>query len=89
MQSPRFVLLDEVSIGLAPIIVDQIFDFIRKLAASNVALLLVEQYVNRALEVADDVYLLGKGEVVLHGSPGELNGQDLFSQYRGGSTIVL
>ncbi len=50
---PRLVLLDEVSMGLAPLVVDEIFEFIGRLTAAGTAQLLVEQYVRRALDVAD------------------------------------
>jgi branched-chain amino acid transport system ATP-binding protein len=83
VQNPRFVLLDEVSMGLAPKIVDEIFEFLALLAASGASLLLVEQYVTRALEVADYVYLLNRGEVVFVGEPGELDADALAEQYVG------
>lgn len=83
VQHPRFVLLDEVSMGLAPKIVDEIFAFLELLAASGASLLLVEQYVSRALDVADYVYLLNRGEVVFLGEPGELDADALAEQYVG------
>ena len=54
--------------GLAPVVVDKIFEFLAQIAASGTALLIVEQYVNRALALADQVYLLNKGSVVFSGS---------------------
>jgi branched-chain amino acid transport system ATP-binding protein len=83
VQSPRFVLLDEVSMGLAPLIVDAIFEFLAVLAAEGASLLLVEQYVARALEVADYVYLLNRGQVAFAGEPAELDGADVFQTYVG------
>jgi branched-chain amino acid transport system ATP-binding protein len=83
VQGPRVVLLDEVSMGLAPKIVDEIFAFLATLAAQGASLLLVEQYVTRALAVADYVYVLGKGEVTFVGEPGELDGDDVFRAYTG------
>ena len=83
VQSPRVVLLDEVSMGLAPLIVDAIFEFLAVLAAEGASLLLVEQYVSRALEIADYVYLLNRGEVAFCGEPSELEGTDVFQTYVG------
>jgi branched-chain amino acid transport system ATP-binding protein len=83
VQRPRIVLLDEVSMGLAPKIVDEIFEFFALLRNEGVSLLLVEQYVVRALEIADVVYLLNRGEVAFAGDPGELEGEDVFSRYVG------
>src|SRR5262249_38050952 len=60
---PKIVLLDEVSMGLAPRIIDEIFEALEKLSRKGTSLLLVEQYVNRALRAADRIYLLGKGKV--------------------------
>jgi branched-chain amino acid transport system ATP-binding protein len=80
---PTVVLLDEVSMGLAPRIVDQIFDAIRGLAGDGVALLLVEQYVTRALAAADYVYLLNRGEIAFAGEPSELDDADVFASYVG------
>jgi branched-chain amino acid transport system ATP-binding protein len=81
VQNPRFVLLDEVSMGLAPKIVDEIFEFLQVIAAQGASLLLVEQYVTRALEAADYVYLLGRGTVTFAGEPGELDADALAEQY--------
>ena len=83
VQQPRFVLLDEVSMGLAPKVVDVIFEFLAVLAAQGTALLLVEQYVTRALAAANYVYLLGRGEIVFAGEPGELDADSLAEQYVG------
>jgi branched-chain amino acid transport system ATP-binding protein len=83
VQHPRLVLLDEVSMGLAPKVVDEIFEFLHLLRAQGVSLLLVEQYVTRALAIADLVYLLNRGEVSFAGEPGELEGEDVFRQYVG------
>src|SRR5207237_9864085 len=64
VRDPTVVLLDEVSMGLAPKIVDEIFESVAALAARGAALLLVEQYAPRALALADYVYILRKGTVV-------------------------
>jgi branched-chain amino acid transport system ATP-binding protein len=83
IQSPRVVLLDEVSLGLAPKVVDEIFEFLAKLRDEGAALVLVEQYVNRALALADRVYLLNRGEIVFSGRPDEVDEATLFEQYVG------
>lgn len=83
VQRPRVVLLDEVSMGLAPRVVDEIFDFLKRLAEEGTTLVLVEQYVARALEVADYVYLLSRGEVTFAGESSELSSSDLLEQYVG------
>jgi branched-chain amino acid transport system ATP-binding protein len=72
----RCILLDEVSMGLAPRIVEEIFEFLGRLAAQGVALLVVEQYVGKALELADYVYLLNRGRVAFVGEPIELEDND-------------
>jgi branched-chain amino acid transport system ATP-binding protein len=87
VQESSVVLLDEVSMGLAPAIIDDIFEFLHRLAAQGTAMLLVEQYVQRALEIADYVYVLRRGTVSFVGEPAELEGQDLFAQYLGEDSI--
>jgi branched-chain amino acid transport system ATP-binding protein len=83
IQSPQLVLLDEVSMGLAPKAVDEIFVFLNELRVQGVGLLVVEQYVARALEIADYVYVMSRGRIVFRGEPSELEGEDVFSQYVG------
>jgi branched-chain amino acid transport system ATP-binding protein len=80
----RIVLLDEVSMGLAPKIVDEIFEHLHHLAAQGAALLLVEQYVGRALEFADYVYILKKGRIEFAGEPTQLGSEDIMAHYLGG-----
>jgi branched-chain amino acid transport system ATP-binding protein len=84
ISSPRIVLLDEVSMGLAPLVVDEIFLFLEKLREEGAALLLVEQYVTRALELADYAYILSRGCVSFVGEPGELEDDTLFQRYMAG-----
>jgi branched-chain amino acid transport system ATP-binding protein len=79
----KTVLLDEVSMGLAPKIIDEIFEYLHKLAAAGAALLLVEQYVARALELADFVYILNKGRVQFVGESDELGEEQILASYLG------
>jgi branched-chain amino acid transport system ATP-binding protein len=83
---PRVVLLDEVSMGLAPRIVDEIFEHLRALADSGPSLLLVEQYVGRALELADHVYVLRRGRIEFAGAPWELGTDDILASYLGAAS---
>jgi branched-chain amino acid transport system ATP-binding protein len=77
------VLLDEVSLGLAPVLVDEIFDFLRRLASEGTTLLIVEQYVSKALALADLVYLLVRGRISYAGEATEFVDGDVFAQYLG------
>jgi branched-chain amino acid transport system ATP-binding protein len=81
LSEPTIVLVDEVSMGLAPKMVDQIFDVLVKLAGQGVSVLLVEQYARRALELADQAYVLSRGEVVLAGPTHEISYADVAATY--------
>lgn len=83
------VMLDEVSMGLAPILVDEIFRFLGRLSAEGHSLLIVEQYVSKALALADLVYLLVRGRVVFAGEPAEISGTDLFAHYLGAEAVEI
>jgi branched-chain amino acid transport system ATP-binding protein len=74
MACPRLLLLDEPSLGLAPSIVIELFRVVRHINASGVAVLLVEQNVAMALELARRAYVLEEGRIVAEGPPGELRG---------------
>jgi branched-chain amino acid transport system ATP-binding protein len=88
VQQPKVILVDEVSMGLAPKIVDEIFEFLHRLRSEDVSLLLVEQYVSKALEISDYVLILSRGTVAFAGEPAELRGDDVFEQYLGQATAV-
>jgi branched-chain amino acid transport system ATP-binding protein len=88
ISNPEHVLLDEVSLGLAPMVVDEIFAFLGRLVERGCALLLVEQYVDRALALADFVYVLDRGRIAFAGESRELEEVDVFATYVGrGSSI--
>ena len=72
MARPKLLMLDEPSMGLAPLIVNQIFDIITEISAEGVTLLLVEQNARKALQVADYAYVLERGEVAYHAPAAEL-----------------
>ena len=76
MSRPRLLMLDEPSLGLAPILVADIFRVIKEVHAEGVTVLLVEQNVFRTLEIADRAYVLGNGRVVLEGSGAQLLAND-------------
>ena len=72
MSHPKLLMLDEPSLGLAPVLVGQIFELIQKLHARGVTILLVEQNVERTLDIVDRAYLLHTGEVEVHGTPAHI-----------------
>jgi branched-chain amino acid transport system ATP-binding protein len=72
MAGPRLLLLDEPSLGLAPVIVDRLFDALQEIHATGVSILLVEQNVTRALAIAQQGHLLSDGRIVLSGTAGAL-----------------
>lgn len=83
VQKPRLILVDEASLGLAPLIVGSIFEFLHQLAQEGVALLIVDQFVTRALAMASTAYVLGRGEITFAGSAQELADRDVFKEYLG------
>ncbi|MCE5256629.1 MAG: ABC transporter ATP-binding protein [Spirochaetaceae bacterium] len=72
MAKPKILLLDEPSLGLAPIIVNQVYDLIGKIRESGITILLVEQNAKKALCIADKAYVLENGQIVIEGSGDEL-----------------
>ena len=82
---PKLLMLDEPSMGLAPILVDQIFSIIRELHQSGTTILLVEQNSEMALQVADHAYVLESGKIALSGTGEELAATDAIKKaYLGG-----
>lgn len=69
---PRLLVVDELSLGLAPIMIDTVFQTLHEVRNQGTALLVVEQHVGRALELADDAVLLSKGEIVLQAPASEI-----------------
>ena len=84
----RVVLLDEVSMGLAPKLVDEIFVFLGRLAAEGTSLLLVEQYVAKALAIARYVCMLDRGRLAFVGEPAELDHDELLANYLGEGLVA-
>lgn len=85
MSRPKVLLLDEPSLGLAPVIVDQIFGMIAALKASGTTILLVEQNVAKALSVADRAYVMRLGRIAASGTAAEIGAQtNLSALYLGG-----
>jgi branched-chain amino acid transport system ATP-binding protein len=72
MAGPRLLLLDEPSLGLAPAIVDTVFEVIEALHREGVSVLLVEQNVGRALGIASRAYILAEGRIIATGPPADL-----------------
>jgi len=84
----RIVMADELSVGLAPVVVDEIFEAVETLRAEGRSLLIVEQYADRVLGVADYVYILHKGTIEFVGEPVQLADGSLFHRYLGSSADV-
>ncbi len=86
MTRPRCLLMDEPSLGLAPLIVAEVFDLIRELNEDGATILLVEQNARMALEVAHRFYLIEGGEITFSGSPGELEEDEVIRRAYLGAT---
>ena len=80
MSKPKILLLDEPSMGLSPIFVNEIFDIIKKLHETGITILLVEQNAKAALSIADRAYVLETGKVVLEGDANELLNNEAVKQ---------
>ena len=85
MSHPKLLMLDEPSMGLAPILVEQIFDIIRELHKAGTTILLVEQNAQMALSIADRAYVLGTGKITISGSARDVLADDRVREaYLGG-----
>ncbi|MEQ8676112.1 MAG: ABC transporter ATP-binding protein [Aggregatilineales bacterium] len=84
MMQPRLLMLDEPSMGLAPLLVNQVFDLIASIKAQRIPILLVEQNARKALEIADYAYVLERGVIVKHGIAADLREDaDVIESYLG------
>jgi branched-chain amino acid transport system ATP-binding protein len=83
LTKPKVVLVDEPSLGLAPRVVDRIYEVLARFAAEGVSLVIVEQYVQRALALANTVYILGRGEVIHTGPADEFDPDEIYQRYLG------
>jgi branched-chain amino acid transport system ATP-binding protein len=83
MANPRLLLMDEVSLGLAPIVVGQLYAAMPQIRAAGMTILLVEQNTNQALAAADRVYCLLEGRVSLTGKPNDLARSEITAAYFG------
>src|SRR5262249_38544967 len=80
---PRLLVADELSLGLAPIVVDVIFESLERVRKDGVSVLLIEQYVDRALAFADDTAILRRGRVAWQGKSSDAD-DELLDEYLGG-----
>jgi branched-chain amino acid transport system ATP-binding protein len=83
MANPRLLLLDEVSLGLAPVVVEKIYQAMPAIVGSGTTVLLVEQDVGQAMKFADRVTCMLEGRLVLEGAPGEISQEAIFAAYFG------
>ena len=83
MSSPRLLLCDELSLGLAPIVVRAIYDAMPRIKAGGTSIVLVEQDLAQALQVADRVYCFQEGRVSLSGRPQDLTREQIHLAYFG------
>jgi branched-chain amino acid transport system ATP-binding protein len=86
VRKPAILAVDEASLGLAPVLVDKIYEALQRVIESGVCLVIVEQYVKRALDLADFVYVLNRGSVVYSGLASSVDVETLVSRYLGQGT---
>ena len=83
LAQPKVILLDEISLGLAPQMVDRLFEVLGRLAATGTSMLVVEQYVSRVLELCSAAYIMKKGAIVYSGPSSELKRSAVIDSYLG------
>ncbi|WP_066064416.1 ABC transporter ATP-binding protein [Frankia sp. EI5c] len=87
-REPRLILVDEPSLGLAPVVVDVVFEFLAGMRGDDVALLVVDQYVHRVLALADQAHVLLRGALAFSGPAAELAEADAFERYLGEEVVA-
>lgn len=85
---PKLVLVDEASLGLAPRAVDAIYDALAALVERGMSVVVVEQYVQKALDLATTVYVLSRGEVIHVGKAKEITTSEIYEKYLGIEAVV-
>jgi branched-chain amino acid transport system ATP-binding protein len=83
MNNPDLIMMDEISLGLAPLIVKELYRVVRQIAAAGTTVIVVEQDISRSLQVAERVYCLLEGRVSLAGRPAELGHEQISKAYFG------
>ena len=83
MSNPEVILFDEISLGLAPIVIQQVYEALPNIINQGVAAIIVEQDINRALSVSDRVYCLSEGRVALEGASGDVTRDAITCAYFG------
>ncbi len=83
MTQPKILLLDEISLGLAPVVINDIYDRLEQIAETGLTMLIVEQNVTKSLEVSDYAYVILEGKVVMEGNSKELNEDEVNEAYFG------
>ncbi|MFE4956038.1 ATP-binding cassette domain-containing protein [Streptomyces sp. NPDC056653] len=81
---PRLVIADEISLGLAPLVVDEVFEGLQRAIDMDVSIIVIEQFVHRALQLADDCHIMRRGHLVWSGAATDARG-DIFEHYLGGA----
>ncbi|OCJ09001.1 ABC transporter ATP-binding protein [Rhizobium sp. AC44/96] len=89
MSNPEVLLCDELSLGLAPVVIKDIYSAFSKIRAAGAAIVIVEQDIGQALKVADRVYCMMEGRITLSGRPAELDRADIHAAYFGAGTHEL
>ncbi len=83
MSCPKFIIFDEISLGLSPLVVKQLYQAVKKINREGMTVVLVEQDVKRSLKFADYAYILQEGKVTLHGNPRHLTEETVRKAYFG------
>jgi branched-chain amino acid transport system ATP-binding protein len=83
LTDPKLVVVDEASLGLAPLMVDKIYEALKSLVERGMSVVVVEQYVQRALEMAKTVYILNRGEIIHSGQANQITADEIYEKYLG------
>ncbi|MCP4819554.1 MAG: ABC transporter ATP-binding protein [Shimia sp.] len=88
MANPRVLLCDEISLGLAPVVIKDIYAALPRIRAAGASVIVVEQDISQAMAVADDVHCMMEGRITLSGKPSELSRDDIHNAYFGTPEVV-
>ena len=83
MSQPRLILFDEISLGLSPLVIKNIYQTVKQINSEGITALLVEQDIQRSLKASHKVYIMQSGRIRLEGTPKELSQEDIRKAYFG------